>query len=304
MSSLYLNSLSALTPIRLKYSYNSQENLVDNYITFNTGLKTSTLQSTDNFQDISFNNETCLLLTSAVNLDKVFSAKVEENSFFGAVFLKPQDSAAYYVAYDKILNTVYLSPVPNQIYISPVSGTNEVELFIEKQRIQINKNYPFEAYLSYNSLDPESIHRQRFICNIQNKKMTLKTKTSSGYRYLAFCNDTVLRATGTVLNESTINDYVFDVEYVGINVHDIGFTPVNDYITYFFDFESSKNNKNLTINKTVESNPNNLLMTFAFDEVFNGTSNINIANLKNVATPAGGLATVNNTYTKEIVTTN
>jgi hypothetical protein len=76
-------------------------------------------------------------------------------------------------------------------------------------------------------------------------------------------------------------------------------------VTYYFDKESAANNENLIVNKTFDDNPNNFLLSFTFDSVkSNNDTNINIANLKNVVTPAGGLATVDNSYTKTPITTN
>jgi hypothetical protein len=297
--------LSALRPLEFEYTYNISEPLIKEKTTYDTGLQVNTLQSTSKFQDISFNNETCLILTSSVNLSSFFTTKLFENNFFGSVHLKPRISTIYYVSYNSTLNSLYLSPSATQIYISPVSGTNEVELIVERKYIQVDQNYPYEIQLTEKTLDPESTYRQRFICTIQGNTVGFKTKTDSGYRYLGFCSDGVLRATGTVLNNSVINDYIFNIEYVAVNTGIHGFIPVNDYVTYYFDKESASNNENLAINKTFDDNPNNFLLSFTFENIkSNNNTNINIANLKNVVTPAGGLATVDNSYTKTPIKTN
>lgn len=304
MPGIQYYSLSALQPIDLNYRYSTTEPLIKQQITYDTGLNAYTLQGTEQFQDIAFNNETCLILTSSVNLSSFFSTKLFENNFFGSVLLKPRNSTIYYVAYNSSLNSLYLSLIGSHIYISPIANTNEVELVVERKYIQVKESYPYEIVLSDKSLDPESIHRQRFICNIQDNLITLKTKTNTGYRYLSINADGVLRATGTVLNEAILNDYIFNVEYIAINTGIHGFVPVNEYLTYYFDFEDGTNNKTLTINKTFTNNPNNFLLSFTFDSITNNTANINIANLKTISTPAGGLATVNNSYDKPAVTTN
>lgn len=304
MPSVQYYSLSALQPVDLNYTYNTAEPLLKQQVTYNTGLNVYTLQGTKQFQDISFSNETCLILTSSVNLSSFFSTKLFENNFFGSVLLKPRTSANYYVAYNSTLNSLNLSLSASHIYISPITNTNEVELVVERKYVQVKENYPYEIILSDKTLDPESIHRQRFICTIQDSLVTFKTRTNSGYRYLSFNTDGVLRATGTVLNESVLNDYIFNIEYVAVNTGVHGFIPVNEYLTYYFDFEDGTNNKNLKINKTFTDNPNNFLLSFTFDNITDNKANINIANLKTISTPAGGLATVNNSYTKPAVTTN
>lgn len=304
MSGIEYKPLSALRPIKLNYTYKTVEPLIAKETTYDTGLHTYTLQGTDQFQDVTFSNETCLVLTSSINLSAFFSTKLFQNTFFGSVLLKPRNSSISYVSYNSVLNSLYLSPSASQIYISPVSGTNEVELTVERKYVQVKENYPYEVFLNEKTLDPESINRQRFICTIQGNTMSLKTKTNSGYRYLSFCSDGFVRATGTVLNESIFNDYIFNVEFVAVNTGTYGFIPVNEYLTYYFDIENESNNKTLAINKTLIDNPNNLLLSFTFDSIANNIANINIANLKNISTPAGGLATVNNSYTKPAITTN
>jgi hypothetical protein len=297
-------SLTALDPLKLNYTYNIAEPLQTEQITYDSGLHTYTLNGTDKFQDISFNNETCLILTSSVNLSSFFTTKLFENNFFGSVHLRPRTSTVYYVSYNTILNSLYLSPTPTQIYISPVSGTNEVELLAEKKYLQVDLDYPYEIKLSEKILDPESMYRQRYICTIQGNTVGFKTKTSSGYRYIGFGSDNVLRATGTVLNNSVINDYIFNIDYIAVNTGVHGFVPVNDFVTYFFDKESGENNENLIVNKTFKDNPNNFLLSFAFDKVEGSNTIINMANLKNIVTPAGGVATVDNSYTKTVTTSN
>lgn len=304
MSNIEYKSLSALQPIKLNYTYKAIEPLISQKTTYDTGLNTYTLQGTDQFQDVSFNNDTCLVLTSSVNLSAFFTSKLSENTFFGSVWLRPRTSTIYYIAYNSILNSLYLSPSASQIYVSPVPGTNEVELTIERKILQVKENYPYEVFLGEKSLDPESIDRQRFICVLQGNTVAFKTKTNSGYRYLSFCSDGFVRATGTVLNESVLNDYVFNIEYIAVNTDRYGFIPVNEYLTYYFDFEDGTNNKTLAVNKTFTDSPNNFLLSFTFDNITDNTANINIANLKNISTPAGGLATVNNSYPKPAATTN
>lgn len=304
MSNVQYYYLSSLQPVRPSYTYNTTEPLIGEQTTYNTGLNVYSLEGTKQFQDIAFNNETCLILTSSVNLNTLFATKLFENNFFGSVYLRPRNSSIYYVSYNKPLNSLNLSLSASQIYISPVSATNEVELIVERQYIQVEENYPYEIVLSNKSLDPESIHRQRFICNIAGNTVSFKTKTNSGYRYIGFNTDGIVRATGTVLNNSVLNDYVFNIEYVAVNTGVHGFIPVNEYVTYYFDFESGIYNKDLTINKVFDDNPNNFLLSFTFDNITDTTNtNINIANLKNIVTPAGGLATVDNSYSKPVSST-
>jgi len=301
--------LSSLNPIELKYSYNTVENLQQRNITYETGLNVSVLKGTENFQDISFNNETCLILTSSISLSAFFIAQFFENNFFGSVLLQPRIfpvsiPSLYYVGYSKETNNLFLSTSGTPIYISPVSGTNEVELFVNRQYVQVDEKYPYEINLNRLSLDPESIHRQRFICTIHNNTISFRTKTSSGERYLAISNDGVMRATGTVLNNAVINDYIFNVQYVAVNTGTHGFIPINDFITYYFDIESLAENKTLAVNKQINNSSTNFLISLPFTDIDSNNAKINIANLKNIITPAGGIASYDNSYTKTVITNN
>lgn len=304
MADVQILPLSALQPVELKYNYNTTEPLLTKKVTYNTGLNTVVLEGTEQFQDVTFNNETCLILTSSVNLSSFFTTQLFENNFFGSVLLRPRSTAIYYVAYNPTLNNLYLSPSATQIYIAPVSGTNEVELFVNRKYLQVDDTYPFEVFLNERSLDPESLYRQRFVCTIQNGNVMFRTRTQFGDRYIGFSTDGVLRATGTVLNNVVLNDYVFNIEYIAVNTGIHGFIPVNDFVTYYFDFESTFNNKNLVVNKQINNTSTNFLISFPFESITENTANINIANLKNIATPEGGLATFDNSYDKPVITTN
>lgn len=304
MSSIEYNTLATLRPVKLNYTYSATEPLITQQTSYDTGLNVNFLQGTSQFQDVTFNNETCLVLTSSVNLSAFFSTKLFENNFFGSVHLKSRNSDVYYVAYNKSLNSLYLSTSASHIYISPVPETNEVELIVERKYVQVEENYPYNVVLNERSFDPESSYRQRFICVVQNNTVSFKTRTNTGYRYLGFCDDGALRATGTVLNNTAINDYVFNIEYIAVNTGVHGFVPVNEYVTYYFDFEDSSNNKNINVNKALTNNPNNFLLSFTFEDVADNNTNINIANLKNIITPAGGISTIDNSYTKLAPNTN
>lgn len=303
MSNIQYTSLSVLQPIKLNYTYSTTEPLLKQHTTYNTGLNTYILKGTNLFQDVSFNNETCLVLTSSINLSSVFATQLFENSFFGTILLKPRSSQVYYVAYNNILNSLYLSPSGSQIYVAPISATNEVELFVNRQYIQVEENYPYNVYLTEKPLDLESIHRQRFICTVQNNTISFKTRTKDGYRYIGFGTDGELRATGVILNNTVLNDYIFNVEFVAVNTGVHGFIPINNFVTYYFDIEGASDNKNLLINKHIDDNPTNFLVSFTFENINDNTATVNIANLKNVVTPAGGAATIDNSYTKTAIAT-
>jgi hypothetical protein len=191
------------------------------------------------------------------------------------------------------------------LYLQPVRDTGEVELLIDNKYVQVEAEYPYKVFLSERSLDPEEINRQRFEVVYGADLISFKTKTSSGYRYLAFNNDNILRAVGVILNETVINDYVFKCLPITKLTLEQGFTPTNNWVTYYFDVEQETENSTVTVNKDLSNTLTNLLIDFPLESAAEkGSVTVNIANLKTSLTPAGGPAPVNNAYTKTVITTN
>lgn len=313
MASIVYKSLSALTPIELKYEYYKDEQLQASTVTYKDGISFYNVEGLSNFRDLTINRDSCLVLTSAVNLSSVFTSSqdISLGRLPGSVYLQPRGTLIYYVYHDMESNTFYqeltstTQPYRSLFYVQPLPNSNEVEIFVDGKYLQVDQEYPYVVRLNERSLDPESINRQRFEVVFQNNLITIKTKTNSGYRYLALNNDNVLRATGLIMNESVINDYVFK----GITVTDPslvrGFTPTNNWVTYYYDIEQTTNNKNVVVNKDLLPVSTNLLIDFPIERAAEtGKVNINIANLKTGVTPAGGPAPVNNAYTKQVITKN
>ena len=308
MAEIVYKSLSSLSPIELKYEYNRNEDLQARTTTYQDGLTFYELDGLTNFQDVAINRDTCLILTSAVSLSTVFtpSGNIEIGKLPGSFILQPRNSSIYFLKYNPNNNSlVQTLTSASIIYLQPINDTNEVELFINNKYVQVDEFYPYRVYLGDRTLDPEDIQYQRFEVTYEGGTMTLKTKTSSGYRYLAFNNDNILRATGLVLNDNVVNDYVFNCLPVTSLTLDKGFKPTNSWVTYYFDFESEAENKTVTINKTLEPTPTNYLINLPIEQAAEkGSVKVNIANLKTNLTPAGGPASINNSYDKNVITTN
>lgn len=308
MAEIVYKSLSSLSPIELKYEYNRDETLQAGTVTYRDGLSFYEIEGLNNFQDVAINRDTCLILTSAVNLSAVFtpSTNIEIGKLPGSFILQPRDSTIYFLKHNLNNNSLVLTLTSASIvYLQPISNTNEVELFIDNKYIQVDAFYPYRVFLGDRTLDPESIQQQRFEPVYEGDTITFKTKTDSGYRYLAFNNDNILRATGLVLNDNPVNDYVFTCIPVTDLTLDRGFSPNNNWITYYFDFESKAENKTVTFNKNLEAAPVNLLINLPLEQAAEkGSVKVNIANLKTNLTPSGGPAPVNNAYEKQVITTN
>jgi hypothetical protein len=308
MAEIVYKSLSSLSPIELKYEYNRDEALQARTTTYQDGFSFYELEGLKNFQDVAINRDSVLVLTSAVNLSTVFvpTEEIKLGKLPGTFQLQPRNSTIYYVKHRPSTNSlVQTLTSASTFYIQPISNTNEVELLVDNKYLQVEAEYPYKAYLNERTLDPEEIYRQRFEVVYDNGFISIKTKTDSGYRYLTFNNDNVLRAIGLILNNTIINDYIFKCISISQPTLNRGFTPANSWTTYYFDIEEETNNKTVVINKTIENTPTNLLIDFPLEKAAEtGSVNINIANLKTSLTPAGGPAPVENSYEKIVTTSN
>jgi len=307
MVEIVYKSLSSLAPIELKYEYNRDESLQGSIVTYQDGFSFYELEGLKNFQDVTINRDSVLVLTSAVSLSTVFALAqdIKLGKLPGTFQLQPRNSTIYYIKYNTEKNTLVKTLTSaSTFFIQPLNDSDEVELFVDSKYVQVRANYPYEVYLSERSLDPEEIFRQRFQIVYDNNFISIKTKTDQGYRYLAFNKDNILRAVGLVLNETVVNDYVFKCLSISDPNLNRGFTTNNDWVTYYFDTEGKSENKTLTINKNI-STPTNLLIDFPLENAAEtGIANINIANLKTSLTPAGGPAPVENSYEKVVITSN
>lgn len=296
MASIIYKSLSALQPIELKYQYYKDEEFKKTKISFSGSYTLYKYDSLINYQDTTINKESAFVLTSSIPLNKVFSSSEEYDlgKLPGTILLQPRNTTIYFAAYNPNTQKFTLNTTGSLFYISPIPGTNEVEILYDNQFLQVDKNYPYTVTTNIRPLILAEINRQRFECVYQNSTITFKTKTQEGYRYLAFNNDNILRATGTLFNSSVVNDYIFKCIPVSQGNLELNFQPENQWLTYYNSFLQEENNKTLTVKKEFFI-PTNFLIDFPVEEtVKTGVAHINIANLKTNVTPFGSPAPVNN----------
>jgi hypothetical protein len=298
--SIQTKNLNNLLSLKLIYN-NNNLNFNNTLQRYDTGLQVNTLNLFKNFHDISVNKGTCFILTSALKLKDIFQASTTLNfgQLPGTFKIRSQNSTIYYTKYSLEQDLFSQSLSGDVFHISPVKDSNEVELFVDNKYVQIDKDYPYNVRLRDYSLKDEEIYRQRFICDINNNILTIRTLTNSGYRYLAYSSVNTLRATGLMLNESIVNNYIFNYELITLSSLPIDFNLKNHWVTYFNDYEIGTENTTVTINKNFEDIPINYLVSFSVEEAINtGKATVNICNLKTLLTPTGGAAPTDNLYTK------
>jgi hypothetical protein len=298
MSKIVYSSLSALSPVELRYSYHKDEYVKKSLETYNNGISLYETPGLENYRDVSINKNTCFVLTSAIDLNNFFS----DNKIYalgqlpGSFLLQPRSTTAHFALYDRLENIITLGLQSGSVfYISPLTNTNLVEIIINDKFLQIDKEYPYAARLNEKSLDPLNIHRQRFECVYQNNTITFKTKTDTGNRYLAFGKDNILRATGLMFNETVIKDYVHNCISITLPSLTANFIPKNTWVTYFFNYNTDDINRSLAVNKTISAPVHHLIDISIEDATSSQNALINIANLKTNVTPHGGPASVDNT---------
>lgn len=296
MASVTYKSISALQPIELKYNFYKNEELKNTKLSYSNGYTFYQNNALISYQDATINRESVLVLTSAINLSDFFSAQSTTSlgKSPGTIQLQPRNSNILYAYLNTTTNTINLATEITPIFILPIPNTNQVELLINGLYLQVDDNYPYTVFASSRSLPESQNNRQRFECIYQDSFISFKTKTAEGYRYLAFNNDNILRATGVVFNNSAVNDYIFKANPITLDKASLNFAPTNNWVTYYFSFLQELENKLVTINKELPA-PTNLLIDFPVEEATrSGKININVANLKTSITPLGSPAPINN----------
>ena len=312
MANVNYATLSNLSPVVLNYQYYRNEALTSTTHSYKNGYNTYNIQGLTNFQDVTINKSSCFVLTSSVNLNNIFNSPVTDSIGVvpGSVLLQPRNAVnnTQYITYNTTDGTFPLKQQSGAsiFHISPIPNTNQVELFINSNYLQVNSSYPYNVIVSSTSLDTNNISRQRFYVVYQNNTIQFYTLTNSGYRFLSLnSQDFNLRATGLVLGNGVYNESIFNCTPVTTTSINPGFVPNNDWVTYFYDIETGTENKTLSVNKEFRGLATNLLLDFPIElATESGTITVNIANLKTNLTPTGGPAPVDNTYTKQVITTN
>jgi hypothetical protein len=312
MANVNYATLTNLSPVVLNYQYYRNEALASTTNSYKNGYYTYNIQGLTNFQDVTINRSSCFVLTSTVSLSSIFNTSATNN--IGvipvSVLLQPRSAlnSTQYVTYNSSNNTFALSQQSGTsiVHISPVPNTNQVELFIDNKYLQVSSSYPYNIIVSSKTLNANSIYRQRFYVISQNNTIQFYTLTDTGYRFLSLnSQDFNLRATGLVLGNSVYSESVFIYTPVTTTSINPGFIPNNDWVTYFYDIETGTENKTLSVNKEFTGLATNLLLDFPIEPATEkGSITVNIANLKTNLTPTGGPAPVDNTYIKQVITTN
>jgi hypothetical protein len=316
MATVVYRTLADLEPVELKYQYNYNEVLQTETIGYTEGLNLQFVDGFNNFQDFTINRESCFVLTTAVNLSSIFQKQPSKELGQIPLTLKIQSTptspglpGSFYAIYNSdtglIIKTATTSAEAANFFFNPIDINElKVEIQIGKKYLQTDTSYPYTIRVGDKITDRDQLYRQYFYCENYNNRFALKTLTDVGFRYLTFCNCGTLRGTGVILNNDIVNNYLLSAINLTDKSVNYDFIPNNKWITYYLDFPSQVSNKDVSLNKTFDTQINFLVDFPLLPAITNKSISINIANLKTGLTPTSTPPQIDNSYNEQIITTN
>lgn len=316
MATVVYRTLADLEPIELKYQYNYNEVLQATTVGYTEGLNLQFVDGFKYFEDFTVNRETCFVLTTAVNLSSIFQKQSVKEIGQIPLTLKIQStptspglSGSFYAIYDSGTNTIIKTATTSadavNFFFNPINVSEQkVEIQIGEKYLQADASYPYTIRLGDKITDSSDLYRQHFYCENYNNRFALKTLTDVGFRYLTFCSCGTLRGTGVILNNDIVNNYLLSALSITDKSINYDFTPDNKWITYYLDFPSQVFNKDVSLNKTFDTQINFLIDFPLIPTIKNKNISINIANLKTGLTPTSTPPQIDNSYDEQIITTN
>jgi len=292
MSAIQVKPLTAFQPVELLYNYKSNEPLQSELISYQDGYSLYVLQGLDDFQDQTINRQTCFILTSALALSGFFAKPVIKylGEIPGSFYLQPRNTPTYYITYNELSNTFSLTQditVANKISINPIPNSEKIELIVNNQFLEVDREYPYLIRLSPTRRDESERGLQLFTYSYNNGFLTLQINTPEGGRFLSTSSDGILRANGVILGTTVLNDYVFRTILETTDEITQGFLGDNNWVSYYYNYKDTSRNKDVTLNQSLPVDTH-LLIDFPVEKaVESGVVSINVANLKTYTTPTG-----------------
>ncbi len=155
----------------------------------------------------------------------------------------------------------------------------------------MDAEYPYTVRVTDNILDSSNLNRQRFVYDYKDKKLSFRTLTKEGWRFLSAGIDQTVRAVGLILNETKVNSYFFTPQFVSTDNIYYNFDAKSSEVKYFNDLPSYNNKENVAIRAEQESNTN-LLITCPTTEIAKTTeAKVNIALTKSNFSSTGSYVT-------------
>lgn len=179
---LTVNSLSALQPVELAYSYNTEEHLKGSPVVYSNQLAYNNYVALENLQDLAVSKKNALFLTNTIPLTSVLENSLQDVSIGkipGTIFL--QTLSGEDIQNDSDTLSVQLSSSNKaKITIVPIDG-NTVELYtIDGAQLVVDFGYPYTVRATNIVLSPEQQYRKQFFIEYRNGLITFQTLTQDG----------------------------------------------------------------------------------------------------------------------------
>ncbi len=262
-----VHSLSSIAPVEFVYNSTTPIELSKTFLCYKNGLGYFKHEALNNYKDAALSKRNCLFLTDNISLKDVFETTLQDipiGKVPSSLYIRnAHKESINYWKNDLVMGG---KGEPVLFYLQPLDN-GLVELKTDSSTwVQIDKNYPYTARLSQNILLREDLLRQQFEVDHKDGILTLKTLTKEGWRYLTYNPvDKIIRATGLMLNVSTISTYLFFPQFVTLD-NERNFAPRNTEVKYFNDLLDSNDSTTLKIKDSEESNTH-LLLTCSTNQI-------------------------------------
>ena len=271
-------SLSALTPVKFAYRYNSEEVFESDTNLFKSNFSYHKHELLNQFQDAAFSKQNCLVLTDTKKLNSVFKNKITELSIGqvpASIYLKT--TTGYFLTETNGL--IYVGGTGERLMVTldPL-GDNIVELNIgsTEKYIKIDESYPYTASIQERVLGDDELYLAQFEVDYKNGFLTLKAETPEGPRFLSYGADRILRAVGLEMNDMIINSYRFIPEFVTSPSIPYNFDPTIKEVKYYNEISSVDGRKNVGIRSSAENNTNLLVSCPTVDLSLESLSSVSV----------------------------
>ena len=278
-----VQSLSALSPIKLNYSFYQDERLNVS----REGLRGVEFTYYDhkgfkNFKDATLSRKNCLVLTDNIALSSMFESSLTSfgiGELGGTFYLKLKGQYVNYKDSNLYVgNTCCRVHNPALVTLSPLqNGTVQLKVG-SNSLIQIDENYPFTARIASATEGRPELYG--FVPFYKDRLISFKIKTNEGYRFLSAGIDNTLRAVGVELNDTIINPYKFELELITAVTFSAGNLHQTTEVAYYNSLIANDNQTNIKIRKNKDRNTN-LLVSCATSDITKQTNvNANLSLLK------------------------
>lgn len=268
--------LSALRPVKLTYKYASEEKLAAERFLYSNGIEYYKHAIFDNFKDAGLSKKNCLVLTNVLNLNKIFensSVNLQFGQIAGCVFLKTQEGK--YITTNN--NRVYVGGIGSNLFLNLIPNEDgSVYLKYGKTKfMEFVDQYPYDLKISDETIVEEQLYTRKFYIDYTNRKASFKVLTQEGYRFVSFGVDRIVRAIGLELNDTIVNEYFFDVEFITDPTLNYNFDAKTKQVQYFNEFDSFNTRKTVDV-KQQSIKDTNLIVSCPTTQINLSSNEVNV----------------------------